>query len=93
MLRVSVPPQTGDLPLATLYSSNGGDTYAWGFRASSDSVKVVFHNTGMQEDPACGPLLDAVAIKELFPPMPSAGSLLLPAFVFFKVNCTCILLR
>ncbi|EYU20209.1 hypothetical protein ABFS82_14G167300 [Erythranthe guttata] len=75
VLRVSVPPQTGDLPLATLYSSNGGDTYAWGFRANSNYVKVIFHNTGMQEDPACGPLLDAVAIKELFPPKPSRVNL------------------
>ncbi|CAN1184656.1 Protein DUF642 L-GALACTONO-1,4-LACTONE-RESPONSIVE GENE 1 [Linum perenne] len=35
---------TGDLPLQTLYCSNGGDTYAWGFRASGKGVKVVFHN-------------------------------------------------
>ncbi|KAL2230418.1 uncharacterized protein LOC105172024 [Sesamum indicum] len=75
VLRVSVPPQTGDLPLQTLYSSNGGDTYAWGFRANSDSVKVIFHNPGRQEDPACGPLLDAVAIKELFPPRPTRVNL------------------
>ncbi|KAL0349355.1 UNVERIFIED_CONTAM: hypothetical protein Sangu_1163300 [Sesamum angustifolium] len=75
VLRVSVPPQTGDLPLQTLYSSNGGDTYAWGFRANSDSVKVIFHNPGKQEDPACGPLLDAVAIKELFPPSPTGVNL------------------
>ncbi|KAH6814353.1 DNA-directed RNA polymerase subunit beta [Perilla frutescens var. frutescens] len=75
VLRVSVPPQTGDLPLQTLYSSNGGDTYAWGFRANSNYVKVTFHNPGMQEDPACGPLLDAVAIKELFPPRPTRVNL------------------
>ncbi|CAA2960631.1 uncharacterized protein LOC111391557 [Olea europaea var. sylvestris] len=68
VLRVSVPPQSGDLPLQTLYSSNGGDTYAWGLKATSNSVKEIFHNPGMQEDPACGPLLDAVAVKELFPP-------------------------
>ncbi|KAG8363611.1 hypothetical protein BUALT_Bualt19G0040500 [Buddleja alternifolia] len=75
VLRVSVPTQTGDLPLQTLYDSNGGDTYGWGFRANSNSVKVVFHNPGVQEDPACGPLLDAVAIKELFPPMPTKENL------------------
>ncbi|KAL6557557.1 hypothetical protein OROMI_017907 [Orobanche minor] len=67
VLRVSVPHQTGDLPLQTLYSSNGGDTYAWGFMAVSNSVKVTFHNPGVQEDPACGPLLDAVAVKLLLP--------------------------
>ncbi|KAL0397590.1 UNVERIFIED_CONTAM: hypothetical protein Scaly_0207400 [Sesamum calycinum] len=75
VLRVSVPPQTGDLPLQTLYCSNGGDTYAWGFRAESNSVKVIFHNPGLQEDPACGPLLDAVVIKELKPPRPTKENL------------------
>ncbi|XP_043692591.1 uncharacterized protein LOC122643030 [Telopea speciosissima] len=75
VLRVSVPPLTGDLPLQTLYSSNGGDTYAWGFRATSKVAKVIFHNPGMQEDAACGPLLDVVAIKELYPPMPTRVNL------------------
>lgn len=74
VLRVSVPPLSGDLPLQTLYSSNGGDTYAWGFRATSGIAKVIFHNPGIQEDPACGPLLGAVAIKELFPPRPTRGT-------------------
>lgn len=73
VLRVSVPPRTGDLPLQTLYSSNGGDTYAWGFKANSNAVTVIFHNPGTQEDPACGPLLDAVAIKELAPPRLTRG--------------------
>ncbi|KAF2293433.1 hypothetical protein GH714_001791 [Hevea brasiliensis] len=75
VLRVSVPPLFGDLPLQTLYSSNGGDTYAWGFRAKSNVAKVIFHNPGVQEDPACGPLIDAVAIKELFPPRPTRDNL------------------
>uniref|UniRef100_A0A5B7C6F3 DUF642 domain-containing protein n=2 Tax=Davidia involucrata TaxID=16924 RepID=A0A5B7C6F3_DAVIN len=75
VLRVSVPPQTGDLPLQTLYSSNGGDTYAFGFRATANVAKVTFHNPGVQEDPSCGPLLDAVAIKEFFPPMPTRDNL------------------
>ncbi|KAM7255581.1 hypothetical protein ACFE04_008479 [Oxalis oulophora] len=43
-------------------------TYAFGFRATSNVTKVTFHNPGVQEDPACGPLLDAVALKELFYP-------------------------
>ncbi|KAG2671667.1 hypothetical protein I3843_13G005600 [Carya illinoinensis] len=75
VLRVLVPPQKGDLPLQTLYSSNGGDTYAFGFVATSNAVTVTFHNPGIQEDPACGPLLDAVAIKELFPPRPTRDNL------------------
>ncbi|KAE8038272.1 hypothetical protein FH972_010798 [Carpinus fangiana] len=75
VLSVIVLPQKGDLPLQTLYSSNGGDTYAWGFIPTSDTVTVKFHNPGVQEDPACGPLLDAVAIKELFPPRPTRYNL------------------
>lgn len=73
VLAVLVPPQNGSLPLQTLYSSNGGDVYAFGFIAPSDSAKVTFYNPGVQEDPACGPLLDAVAIKELIPPLPTGG--------------------
>lgn len=89
VLRVSVPPQTGDLPLQTLYSSNGGDTYAWGFYATSNVVKVIFHNPGVQEDPACGPLLDAVAIKELFPPRPTRGMFSNFIYVFICFFCDC----
>ena len=74
VLTVSVPPQTGDLPLQTLYDSFGGDVYGWGFRATSSKATLTFHNRGVQEDPACGPLLDAVAIKELFPVYPSRGN-------------------
>ncbi|GAB4832573.1 hypothetical protein Ancab_006590 [Ancistrocladus abbreviatus] len=75
VLRVMVPPATGDVPLQTLYSSNGGDTYAWGFRSVSNVANITFHNPGVQEDPACGPLLDAVAIKELFPTLPTRDNL------------------
>ncbi|OVA07065.1 Protein of unknown function DUF642 [Macleaya cordata] len=76
VLRVRVPTQSGDLPLQTLYSTNGGDTYAWAFKAASTLVKTTFHNPGVQEDPACGPLIDAVAIKELIPPTrPRSGNL------------------
>ncbi|KAM7263822.1 hypothetical protein ACFE04_001505 [Oxalis oulophora] len=75
VLRVSVGPQSGDLPLQTLYSSTGDDTYAFGFRPNSNVSKLVFHNPGIQEDPTCGPLIDAVAIKELFPPRPTRDNL------------------
>jgi len=73
VLRISVPPQSGEVPLQTLYSLNG-DVIAWGFKASSSLVKVTFHNPGIQEDPTCGPLLDAVAIREFYPPMPTRGN-------------------
>ncbi|PIA48740.1 hypothetical protein AQUCO_01400954v1 [Aquilegia coerulea] len=75
VLKVSVPPQSGELPLQTLYSSDGGDTYAWAFKAISNVAKVTFHNPGMQEDPACGPLIDAVAIKQIFSPLATRGNL------------------
>ncbi|KAJ6425798.1 hypothetical protein OIU84_026387 [Salix udensis] len=75
VLRVSVPGQSSDLPLQTLYSSDGGDTYSLAWKATSKAVKVTFHNLGVQEDPSCGPLLDAVAIKELPPLKRTVGNL------------------
>ncbi|GMI95738.1 hypothetical protein like AT3G08030 [Hibiscus trionum] len=75
VLRVSVGTQSGDLPLQTLYSSFGDDVYAWGFIPKTKYATVVFHNPGVQEDPTCGPLLDAVAIKELVRPMPTRDNL------------------
>lgn len=59
--------QWADLKIQTLYSSDGGDSYAWAFKAASKVVKITFHNIGIQEDPTCGPLVDAVAIKEILP--------------------------
>ncbi|MED6119310.1 hypothetical protein PIB30_010550 [Stylosanthes scabra] len=70
VLSISVPPHKGDVPLQTIYSLNG-DVIAWGFKAASNWTKVTFYNPGVQEDPACGPLLDAVAIREFFPPKPT----------------------
>ncbi|CAN8286946.1 unnamed protein product [Cochlearia groenlandica] len=66
-IKVSVPGQSNELPIQTVFSSDGGDTYAWAFMAMSDLVKVSFSNPGVQEDPTCGPLLDSVAIKEIVP--------------------------
>ncbi|KAK9065764.1 hypothetical protein SSX86_015165 [Deinandra increscens subsp. villosa] len=67
VLRVSASGRSSDLPIQTLYSTDGGDTYAYAFKATSNRAKIVFHNPGVQEDPACGPLLDAIAIKEMLP--------------------------
>ena len=83
VLRISVPPQSGEVPLQTLYSLNG-DVIAWGFKASSSLAKVTFHNPGMQEDPTCGPLLDAVAIREFYPPMPTRGN---ESYPFIWILC------
>ena len=76
VLRVSVPGQSSDLPLQTLYSSDGGDTYSLAWKATSDVVKVTFHNLGIQEDPSCGPILDAIAIKEMPPLRRTIGKIL-----------------
>lgn len=67
-LNVSVAPDFGVLPIQTLYSSNGWDLYAWAFEAQYDYAEIVIHNPGVEEDPACGPLIDAVAIRALPPP-------------------------
>ncbi|XP_052175977.1 protein DUF642 L-GALACTONO-1,4-LACTONE-RESPONSIVE GENE 2-like isoform X2 [Diospyros lotus] len=75
VLRVSAGRYSADLPVQTLYSSNGGDTYGWAFIAPSRVVKVTFHNPGVQEDPTCGPLLDAIAIKQLLPVKRTPGNL------------------
>lgn len=75
VLRIIVPPFQADLPIQTLYSSNGGDTYAWGFKATSNVANLTLRNPGVQEDPTCGPLIDAIAIKELFPPLPTRDNL------------------
>ncbi|KAL4282148.1 hypothetical protein GQ457_03G025100 [Hibiscus cannabinus] len=64
----------GDGPLQTLYISFDDDVYAWGFIPKTKYAIVVFYNPGVQEDPTCDPLLDAVATKELVRPMPTRGN-------------------
>ncbi|XP_059286698.1 protein DUF642 L-GALACTONO-1,4-LACTONE-RESPONSIVE GENE 2-like [Lycium ferocissimum] len=69
-LNVSVSPSTdpkdwGMLPLQTMYSSDGWDTYSWGFLAESNVIDIVLHNPAREKDPACGPLIDFVALKAL----------------------------
>ncbi|GAV70555.1 DUF642 domain-containing protein [Cephalotus follicularis] len=75
-LNISIAPDSGVLPIQTLYSSNGWDSYAWAFQADSSEVAIVMHNPGTEEDPACGPLIDAIAIRGLFPPRLSNNNLL-----------------
>lgn len=67
-LNISVAPDSGVLPVQTLYSSSGWDSYAWAFKAEFNVAEIVIHNPGVEEDPACGPLIDSVAIKALYPP-------------------------
>ncbi|KAK1370050.1 Allergen Act d like [Heracleum sosnowskyi] len=75
-LNVSVAPDSGVLPMQTLYSSNGWDSYAWAYQAEYDYSEIVIHNPGVEEDPACGPLIDSIAIKALYPPKASSKNIL-----------------
>ncbi|KAJ9183997.1 hypothetical protein P3X46_007786 [Hevea brasiliensis] len=75
-LNISVSPDWGVLPMQTMYSSNGWDSYAWAFQAEFPVVDLVIHNPGVEEDPACGPLIDSVAIRALFPPRPNNENIL-----------------
>ena len=63
----------GFFPIQTVYSSNGWDSYAYGFPADYSEVELVIHNPGLVEDPACGPIVDSVAIKTLNPPIRTNG--------------------
>ncbi|KAL2548326.1 hypothetical protein Fot_09856 [Forsythia ovata] len=76
MLNVSVAPDSGVLPIQTVYSSNGWDSYAWAFRASYSVAMILLHNPGVEEDPACGPLIDSIAIRALYPPKATNQNLL-----------------
>ncbi|KAJ0971831.1 hypothetical protein J5N97_019790 [Dioscorea zingiberensis] len=70
-LNVSVGPASQAVDLQTLYSVMGYDAYAGAFKAQSDDGEddvLAFRNTGMEDDPTCGPIIDNVAIKKLFTP-------------------------
>jgi alkanesulfonate monooxygenase SsuD/methylene tetrahydromethanopterin reductase-like flavin-dependent oxidoreductase (luciferase family) len=65
---VTVGPESGERPIQTVYTSSGWDSYSYAFRARHSTVWLSIHNPGHEEDPACGPLIDAIAIKALRSP-------------------------
>ncbi|PWZ39944.1 hypothetical protein Zm00014a_044265 [Zea mays] len=67
-LNVSVAAESGVLPIQTVYTSNGWDSYSYAFRARHSTAWFSIHNPGHEDDPACGPLIDSIAIKALNPP-------------------------
>lgn len=78
-LNVSVSPNlepndSGILPMQTMYSSNGWDSYSFGFNADASAIEIIIHNPGVEEDPACGPLIDSVALKLLRLPKLTRGT-------------------
>ncbi|KAL6650963.1 hypothetical protein ACP70R_009888 [Stipagrostis hirtigluma subsp. patula] len=75
-LNVSVTPDFGVLPIQTVYTSSGWDSYSWAFKAKHSTVCLAIHNPGHEDNPACGPLIDFVAIKTLQPPRHAIGNLL-----------------
>lgn len=80
-LNISVNPNLekndwGILPVQTMYSSTGWDAYAWAFNADADEIELTIHHPGVEEDPACGPLIDSVALKVLQPPKRTGANLL-----------------
>nr|CAB3487495.1 unnamed protein product [Digitaria exilis] len=70
------PTQSGILPIQTVYTSCGWDAYSWAFKAEAGIVSFTIHNIGQEEDPACGPIIDAIAIKTLNMPQPTGNNLL-----------------
>uniref|UniRef100_A0ACD5UT46 Uncharacterized protein n=1 Tax=Avena sativa TaxID=4498 RepID=A0ACD5UT46_AVESA len=70
-LNVSIVPgdPPGELPIQTVYTSSGWDSYSWAFKATRGLVSfVIHHGDDMLDDPACGPIIDNVAIRTLNPP-------------------------
>ncbi|EXB51959.1 hypothetical protein L484_019736 [Morus notabilis] len=61
----SEPNDWGILPMQTMYSRTGWDSYSCGFKADASQIEIIIHNPGVEEDPACGPLIDSVALKLL----------------------------
>ncbi|KAK9266289.1 hypothetical protein L1049_001811 [Liquidambar formosana] len=80
-LNVSVLPNVeahdwGMLPMQTMYSCDGWDSYAWAFQADGPEVEISIHHPGVVDDPACGPLIDSIALKALHIPRATNANLL-----------------
>ncbi|KAH7856516.1 hypothetical protein Vadar_002383 [Vaccinium darrowii] len=81
-VKVAVSPNSeasdsGEFPIQTMYSSNGWDMYSWAFVAESSEVDISILNPVVdKEDGACGPLIDAIALKALPPVRRTEGNLI-----------------
>ncbi|KAK3142197.1 hypothetical protein QOZ80_4BG0343520 [Eleusine coracana subsp. coracana] len=74
-LNVSAEPDSGILPIQTVYTSSGWDSYSFAFEAKYSAVWFSIHNPGHEENPACGPLIDFIAIKTLRLPPRTSGNM------------------
>ncbi|CAN6228674.1 unnamed protein product [Urochloa humidicola] len=71
------PTQTGELPIQTVYTSCGWDSYSWAFKAEAGIVSfTISHPYQDGEDDTCGPIVDAIAIKTLNIPQPTQNNML-----------------
>lgn len=88
-LRVSILPgsQVSEFPIQTVYSSSGWDFYSWALKAECNSVTFVIHNPGQEEDPACGPIIDSVAIKTIYPHQATQGKGNVDEVCFYTGDC------
>ncbi|XP_068648037.1 BIIDXI-like protein At5g11420 [Aristolochia californica] len=75
-LNITASFDSGVIPIQTTYSSSGWDSYGFAFKATVPVVEAVIHNPGKEEDPACGPLIDSIALKVLYPPRASKVNVL-----------------
>uniref|UniRef100_A0ACD6A9G1 Uncharacterized protein n=1 Tax=Avena sativa TaxID=4498 RepID=A0ACD6A9G1_AVESA len=77
-LSVSVVPgdPPGELPIQTVYTSSGWDSYSWAFKATRGVVSFVVHHgdDDQLDDPACGPIVDNMAIRTLNVDPPHVGA-------------------
>ncbi|KAI3905168.1 hypothetical protein MKX01_017414 [Papaver californicum] len=67
--------QTLALKSGSYYSLAFGATRTCAQDESYFKSNVTFQNPGIQEDPSCGPLLDAVAIKQIILSRPTKGNM------------------
>ncbi|CAN6249202.1 unnamed protein product [Urochloa humidicola] len=71
------PTQTGELPIQTVYTSCGWDSYSWAFKAEAGIVAFTINHPYQDgEDDTCGPIVDAIAIKTLNIPQPTQNNML-----------------
>ncbi|XP_042495752.1 uncharacterized protein LOC122074849 [Macadamia integrifolia] len=68
-INISASPDWGVLPIQTMYSSYGWDSYGWAFLADDNvEVDILIHNPEKEDTSSCGPLIDSVAMRTLYPP-------------------------
>ncbi|XP_052153561.1 protein DUF642 L-GALACTONO-1,4-LACTONE-RESPONSIVE GENE 2-like isoform X2 [Oryza glaberrima] len=76
LLNITVTPEIGEVPIQTVYTSSGWDSYSWAFKARRSDMSLIVHNPGVTDDAACGPLIDSFAIKTLQSPPSTKDNLL-----------------